>query len=344
MIKMTHFKHFLLAAFFVAALGLAFAPQEALAAKTYRVKIGCTVPTDHPIAHGLRHFAKEVERLSNGRMKCDIMDGGQLGTGRKLFESVQNNVIQICDNSIGPMAVFTDKLTPLSLPYLFPSREIAYEFADGPYMKNIVDGITKETGLKIVAWYENGIRQMTNARRPITSPDDMKGLKMRVMENPLFVNILASLGANPVPMAYAELYTAMQQKTVDGQENPLAIIVSSKYYEVQQYLSTTAHCFDYIIVVVNEEWYEDLPKDLKKAFDEAMLSSQAEQRRISIEREAKDLALLEGKMQITYLTPQQREVFRAKMQPVYNWFVKEYPKQKQNMENIMKEVEKLSKK
>jgi C4-dicarboxylate-binding protein DctP len=316
--------------------------QTARAASTYTINIGCTVPTDHPIAHGFRVFAAEVEKLSDGRLKANIMDGGQLGTGRKLFESVQNNVIQVCDNSIGPMAVFTNKLNPLSLPYLFPSREVAYKFADGAYAAQLSKEVAEETGMKIVAWYENGIRQMTNSARPIKTPADLNGLKVRVMESPLFIKIFEALGASPVPMSYAELYTALQQKTVDGQENPVAIIVTSKFYETQSHLSTTAHNFDYIIVVVNEDFYNSLPADLQKIFDQAMAISQTAQRENSIMREASDMEFLGKAMTITYLTDAERLAFRDKMQPVYNWFETSYPDQVENMKRIMQEISDIS--
>ncbi|MDR1194650.1 MAG: TRAP transporter substrate-binding protein, partial [Peptococcaceae bacterium] len=231
--------------------------------KVFTIKYGGTVPDSHQFTQGIYLFKELVEEKSGGRIRVSIFPNNQIGGPRDLAEGVQMNSIQMCDNSPAAISGFTDALMPLTMPFLFPSREIAYQFIDGPYGLEITERVAAQTGIRIAGWGENGIRQLTNSKRAIKTPEDMAGLKIRVMESPVFIKIFEALGASPTPMSLAELFTALQQKTVDGQDNPYSVTASNKFYEVQSYMTDLSHTFDYGVYMVSEEFYQSLPEDLR---------------------------------------------------------------------------------
>jgi tripartite ATP-independent transporter DctP family solute receptor len=320
-------------------------PTEAQ--KTYTLKIACTQPAgeENPTGWGLDLLGKEVERRSGGRIKAIFLGSSQMGSGRKVLEMVQNNVVQVCDDTLAQMEVFSTKFAPLSLPYLFPSREVAFKFADeSPIMKELVAAVEKDSGLRVMGFFENGSRNITNSTRPIKTPDDVKGLKMRVMQSQLYIKLMEAMGAQAVPVAYSELFTALQQKVVDGQENPISVIRSGKLYEVQKYLTLSGHVFDYLIISVNPEWYDELPDDLKVAFDEAMAYTAVAQRQKAADLENASIEFLASQgMEVTRLTPEEHQAFRDRIQgPVTEWLIENYPQEKENMGRIIAEVERLA--
>lgn len=309
--------------------------------EVYELKIGGTVPDDHPITIALYKFAEDVNTKSGGRIKATVYANNQMGSGRELYETVQMNNLQMCENSIAAIAPFTDKCMALSLPFMFPTREVAYGFVDGQYGQEISDAVAGETGLKIVGWYENGIRQFTNSKRPIVTPDDLSGIKTRVMDSPMFIKMFEVMGASPTPMAFAEVFTALQQKTIDAQDNPYTIVVTNKFYEAQTYITDLSHCFDYTVVCINNDFYNSLPDDLKAILDECMADSVAYQRELSIQAEQDNKALLKENMEFTELTLEQRQVFRDKCEPVYDWFRSEYNKDNK-LDDYLAEVDKIA--
>ncbi len=336
----------LLSALALAAALFLFSAQAG--AQEYTFKIACTQPAgeENPTGWGLDLLGKEVERRSGGRIKAVFLGASQMGSGRKVLEMVQNNVVQACDDTLAQMEVFSTKFAPLSLPYLFPSREAAFRFADeSPLMKELVAAVEKDSGLRVMGFFENGSRHITNSQRTIKTPDDVKGLKMRVMQSQLFIKLMESLGAQAVPVAYAELFTALQQKVVDGQENPISVIRSGKLYEVQKYLTLSGHVFDYLIISVNPEWYDALPDDLKVAFDEAMDFAAKAQRRKANDLENASIEFLASQgMEVTRLTEAERLAFKEKIQgPVTEWLLQNYPQEKDSLAKVQAEVARLSK-
>ncbi|MDR2088636.1 MAG: TRAP transporter substrate-binding protein [Clostridiales Family XIII bacterium] len=309
--------------------------------EVYTLKIGGTVPDTHPITIALYKFAEDINAKSEGRIQASFFPNNQVGSGRELFEAVQVNNLQMCENSIAAIAAFTDKYMVLSLPFLFPSRDVAYAFADSSHGTELSDEVAAETGIKVVGYYENGIRQLTNSKRPISAPADLKGIKVRVMDSPMFIKMFEAMGASPTPMAFAELFTALQQKTIDGQDNPYTIVVTNKFYEAQTYITNLEHCFDYTVVAVNVDFYNSLPEDLKAIFDECMADSVKYQRELSIEAEKENLATIKEYLEFTELTPEQREVFRKACEPVYDWFKDTYDKDGR-LDKYLTAIEELS--
>ena len=289
----------------------ASAPAKSGDDTVYNITIGGTVPDDHPISQGLFKFKEVAEELSGGRFKVEVYDNNTIGASRELVEGVQANEIQMAECSQSVYASFTDELISVGLPFLFKNRQAGYAFFDSEVGDQIADVIAEQTGVRIVGYFENGIRQLTNSKRPVTSPDDMKGLKIRVMESPLYIEMFTEMGANPSPMAFSELYTALQQGTVDGQDNPWTIVSTNAFYEVQAYATDLSHTFDITCFAINDEFYQSLPDDLREVVDKAADAAVETNRTLSIELENEYIATIEGGgCQITYLTDEQRQVFR----------------------------------
>ena len=301
------------------------APAESGDDTIYSITIGGTVPDEHPISQGLFKFKEVAEELSGGRFKVEVYANNTIGASRELVEGVQANEIQMAECSQSVYASFTDELISVGLPFLFKNRQAGYDFFDSEVGDQIADVIAEQTGVRIVGYFENGIRQLTNSKRPVTSPDDMKGLKIRVMESPLYIEMFTEMGANPSPMAFSELYTALQQGTVDGQDNPWTIVSTNAFYEVQSYATDLSHTFDITCFAINDQFYQELPEDLREVVDKAAEAAVETNRALSIELENEYIATIEGGgCQITRLTDEQRQVFRDATAGCYDWFRQNY--------------------
>ena len=308
----------------------------------YNITIGGTVPDEHPISQGLFKFKEVAEELSGGRFKVEVYDNNTIGASRELVEGVQANEIQMAECSQSVYASFTDELMSVGLPFLFKNRQAGYDFFDSEVGDQIADVIAEQTGVRIVGYFENGIRQLTNSKRPVTSPDDMKGLKIRVMESPLYIEMFTEMGANPSPMAFSELYTALQQGTEDGQDNPWTIVSTNAFYEVQSYATDLSHTFDITCFSINDKFYQDLPDDLREVVDKAAEAAVETNRTLSIELENEYIATIEGGgCQITRLTDEQRQVFRDATAGCYDWFRQNY-NPTVSLETIMAKAEEVN--
>lgn len=291
----------------------------------YTITMGGTVPDDHPISQGQYQFEKIAEELSGGRLQVEVYTNNTLGGSRELVEAVQAGELQMCETSQSMYASFTEELMSVGLPFLFKNREAAYDFFDSEVGDQIAEAICDQTGIRIVGYFENGIRQLTNSKRAIVTPADMKGLKIRVMESPLYIEMFTEMGANPMPMSFSELYTALQQKTVDGQDNPYAITSTNAFYEVQKYMTDLSHTFDITCFSINDEFYQSLPADLQEVVLKAADEAVAVNRQQSIEKEAEYIKnIQDGGCEITFLTDEQRSVFKDATAGCYDFFTKNY--------------------
>ncbi len=300
-------------------------PAPANSGEVYEITYAGTVTETNPITVAFYWMADELEKRSNGQMKMTLYPNNTLGDTRANIESMQNNSVQIGEGSSAPLAIFTQDFMPMSLPFFFANYENAYAFADSDFMHELEDKMAEEVGVRPVGWMLNGARCLSNSKRAVTTPEDMKGLKIRVMENDIYIKTFESLGASPTAMSFAEVFTALQQGTVDGQDNPSNITNTSKFYEVQKYFTDLYHCIDLAPVMVSEEWYQSLPADLKEIFDEVLDETIDYQRKLSQDSEAADLEVIGSTCEITHLTDEQRQVFKDTCQPVYDWFATQYP-------------------
>ena len=216
-----------------------------------------------------------------------------------------------------PLEAVSKGISLWDLPYLFKDHETAYRVLDGEVGQEVLDSFS-EKGIIGLAYWENGFRHLTNNKKPITSVKDMAGLKIRTLENPMQIKMWSETGAEATPIAFTELYAALQDKTVDAQETPLSLMYSSKFYEVQKYLTLTGHTYSPWPVVINEAFYDGLPKDLQKVVKDAVIETRDYNRKLSREDEAKALELLkEQGMEVIELSDQQKQEFKDAMSEIY---------------------------
>jgi len=239
---------------------------------------------------------------------------------RELIESTKLGTIQMSMVS-GAMAGFYKPAMVLDIPYLFPSAAVAWNVLDGEYGRDLANDILKNLGTRVLAYGETGFRNFTNSKHTIKSPADMKGLKLRVMETPLYMTLVKSLGANPTPIAWPETYSALQQKVVDGQENPVATILQAKFSEVQKYLTLDGHTYGADFIIVNEKFYQGLPKEQQNLLKRAAIVAGTCGRGIQQLNSAVGISELKKLgMEIYAPTASERKAFmQATQGPVIDW-------------------------
>ena len=310
-----------LAIFFV--LTLLVVPSPAPAADKVVIKLGHVDPVDIYISKkgaASRAFKEIVEAESLGAIQVDLFPAGQLGGERELIESTKLGTIQMSMVS-GAMAGFYKPAMVLDIPYLFPSAAVAWNVLDGEYGRDLANDILKNLGTRVLAYGETGFRNFTNSKHTIKSPADMKGLKLRVMETPLYMTLVKSLGANPTPIAWPETYSALQQKVVDGQENPVATILQAKFSEVQKYLTLDGHTYGADFIIVNEKFYQGLPKEQQNLLKRAAIVAGTCGRGIQQLNSAVGISELKKLgMEIYAPTASERKAFmQATQGPVIDW-------------------------
>ncbi|WP_367153763.1 DctP family TRAP transporter solute-binding subunit [Aminivibrio sp.] len=308
----------------VAALAVVLAvvlTGSAFAAAEYVIKVGYILPenqSDHIIMRDV--FKKDIEEKSGGRIAVELYPNAQLGGDRELIESVQLGTVQVAIPATSALAGFDKRFQVFDLPFLFKSKEVAFKALDGELGKT-VDKLLKPLGMRNLGYGENGYRHITNSRNPIHKPDDLKGIKLRTMENPLHIAFFKMLGANPTPMSFGELYTALQQGTVDGQENPVVLVYTSKFYEVQKFYSLTGHVYSATMLVANDDFFASMPEDLWKIVEDAGKRYVVEQRALAEVQEQEFLEELKKTgLQINELTPDEKQLFIDATLPVYDQF------------------------
>ncbi len=292
----------------IVALVLVFSMSgAAFAAKTIRVSL-CNSET-HPQSLGLQLFKTLVEDQTKGELKVNLYYNSQLGGERESVEQVKNGLLEMATASAGPMTTFNTRFMVLDIPYAFNDYNEAWMLTDGPAGQALFKSC-EEVGLKGLAWMENGFRHTTNSQRPIKTIDDFKGLKIRTMEAPMHMETFKMLGANPTPVPWTELYMVLQQRVVDGQENPLANIWEVKMYEVQKYTSLDGHIYDPMPLVANLDWFNDLTKDQQRIVETAAILGQNYSRAVNAAREQYIVDLLrENGMEVNEVS----EAEKAKM-------------------------------
>lgn len=291
---------------------------------TYKIQLAGSVSEDHPITMGLYKFEELLEDYSGGRIEVDVFPNGQLGSNREYYEQCQQGNIQMAEGGAVVLANFTNKFKFMQLPYLFNSRESVQNFLNSEDGKALLLEIAEETGIYPMVFFENGWQALSNSVREVRTPADTKGLKIRTQENDILLKIYTDMGGNPMPMAFSELFTAMQQKTVDGQVNPALIASTGNYDEVQKYITDVNAVYDATAISINYDFYKSLPQDLQAAVDQAALEACQYNLELSAngEEEAFD-ELAEGGMTVTRLTDDERAAFQTATEGVYDWFVEQ---------------------
>jgi tripartite ATP-independent transporter DctP family solute receptor len=310
-------------------LALAGALTLGLASTTYAqtvMRSSISVAQNSHQGVGVDVLAQEVEKRTNGRIVIKNFYSGSLGGERESIESVQLGTQELTGTSTGPIPNFVPAVRILDIPFLFRDKAHARAVLDGP----IGDALLKEfesKGFKALAWSENGVRHMTNSKRPVNVPDDLKGLKMRTMENPVHVAAYKGFGIITTPMAFPEVFTALQQGVVDGQENPLSVIMAAKFEQVQKYMTLTAHVYSPAIFLMNKATFDKLSAADKQAFiDAAKIAAKAQRARVD-QDDANGVAYLRSKG-MNVIENVDKAAFVAKLSPVFAQFEKDFGKDK----------------
>ncbi len=307
------------------ASALAFALLAPLAASAQTtMKISISIGQNSHQGIGIDVFAKEVERRTAGRYKVQTFYSGSLGGERESIEAVQLGTQELTLSSTGPVPNFVPAARILDIPFLFRDKAHARAVLDGPIGQDMLKEFESK-GFKALAWAENGVRHMTNSKRAVNAPEDLKGLKMRTMENPVHVAAYKGFGIVTTPMAFPEVFTALQQGTVDGQENPLSVIMAAKFDQVQKHLSLTGHVYSPAIFLMNKAAFDKLGAADQQAFLAAAVEATKANRARVDEDDAKGVAELRGKgMSVVENVDKAR--FQTALTPVYAEFEKQFGK------------------
>jgi TRAP-type transport system periplasmic protein len=286
------------------------------AAAQQKLQIAGNFATEHPSSVAVEQvFRKEVARLTNNQLQVDVFPAMQLGGAKENVDAVRSGTLALTWVGAAFLSRIAPELEAVSLPFVFANREAAFRVIDGP-VGQAIDKKLQDKGFLSLGWMELGMRHVTNSKGPIRTMADLKGLKVRLQPNETHLATFRALGANPVAMDVKELYSALEQRVVDGQENPYTVISASRFGEVQKHLSNSGHFFDFIAVVASKKAFEQLKPEHQKAVREAMTATIAYQRKLAAEQEAQKFAELKAKVTYTEITPAAREEMRKASLPV----------------------------
>ena len=288
-------------------------------AAEYTINAGIGLNDKSAQYKSLEFFKELVEENSDGQIEVNLYHSSQLGDDREMMEALQMGVQEMTCPSTAPIAPFVNGFKVFDLPFLFPTHEAADYVLDGPVGQDLLKQL-EEIGIVGLAFWENGYRQLTNSQTAVESPADVEGLKIRTMENPMHLAAWEEMGANPTPMAFGELFSAMQQGVVDGQENPWGTIYLQNFFEVQDYTTNTGHVYSPFVLMVSKQFYDKLPSDLQDVVYEAAQEAKDHNRRTNRAMNAEYLEELKEVMNVTILTPEQKAAFQEAVQPVYDQF------------------------
>lgn len=294
------------------------APSEADSEQeTITIKVGHISPPEHSFAIGFDQFAKAVEEETNGLVQFEIYGNGQLGGERDLTEQVQLGTLDMTLVTSGPVANFAPMLGVLDMPFLFDDLDHVYSTLDGEVGNDLLAELSA-AGFKGFAFWENGMRHFSNNKKEIRTPDDIKGLKMRTLENDIFVETYKALGADPTPIAFPEVYTSFQQGVVDGSDFSVGVFESTKQYEVQSHFSQAGIYYAAAVLMMNGEKFESLPSDIQEVFVRLGKEYASTQRQITQEMESEQIQTMKDNgVQVLDASELDLVAFKAAVEPVY---------------------------
>lgn len=288
------------------------------------MKIGSVNQKDRSLSKAFYKFQEVVEKESGGSIKVEVYTDGVLGDDRRTLEGLQLGSIQGTTVSTGPIASFSPTIGVFDLPFLFKDRETAYKLLDGPIGQELLASLSK-AGFIGLGYWENGFRHFSNSKLDVTTLEQMKGLKVRTLESAIHVDIWKALGTNATPMSFSQLYTGLEQKVVDGQENPLANLKASKLDEVQKYVTLTGHVYGASPFMVSKVFWDTLNDKEKEIIKKAELEARAYQRKLAQAEDKESTDYLSSKgLKVSELKPGEKEKMREAVKPVYEKYKTTY--------------------
>lgn len=305
-----------------AASTMLAAPAEAQF-QDRNLRISVPVPKEHPQGNGVAKMNACLLEKSGGKLKVQPYFDSSLGNDIAATQSARSGTLDMVITSTAPLAGIVPSIGVFDLPFLFNNEKEADQVLDGKAGDWFAAKLPA-VGLVNLAWWENGFRHTTNSKRAIVRMEDFEGVKMRVMQNNVFIDTFKTLGSNAVPMAFSEVYSALETKTVDGQENPFANIENMKFYEVQKYLTLTKHAYSPLAVLMSKKTWDGLSPAEQGAMRECAARGRDEERRVNREQATASVANLKSKgMLVNELSPAETQRIRAKAQVVYQAHTKE---------------------
>ena len=306
------------AALWLAALATiaSLASPAPLRAQEIKARLGTSLPDSHPQTLGARKFAELAAQKSQGRIRIAVFSAGQLGSDQQMQGALRDGTQQFTVPSTATLANLDKAFGIIGLPFAFGSETQADAVLDGPFGQALLQRLPA-VGMQGLAFWENGFRHLTNSRRPVLRLEDIQGLKVRTMQSALYIDMFNGLGANAVPMAVTELFTALETRAVDGQENPYTVVHAQKFYDVQKHLSITGHAYDALVLVASAKFWNGLA-----ASDQALLREAAREATLYQRQTSRDLNarlredLRRQGMQISDIPPQERQRMRTALQAV----------------------------
>ena len=320
------------------ALTVASTVKKAEAAKPVTLRVAHIEAEDRSTHKALLKFKEYVEKESGGKIVVEIFPNGVFGGDMASIQGVETGTIEMALPATSVLSSYDERFGLLDMPFLFKSEEAIFNALDGEIGK-LYTGILEKYDFHVLGYNYNGPRCLSNNTRPVNEPADLKGLKIRVMESPVFIDMFNALGANPTPMSFGEIFTALQQGTVTGQENAPSLVYASRFYEVQKFYSITNHTFSIMVILMNKDTFDKLPADLKaivtKGADEWLVKYQ---RKLESDETAGYIKLLEEKgVNVNYITPENHAKFVKAVQPVYD---KNLPKIGQQLFELLEKYNK----
>ena len=291
------------------ALGLASAQERTL-------KMNLNGPDNHPAAAGMKKFAESVAAKTNGRIKISLFYNGALGSDQAVVSALKGGTIELAVMNSGILASEVKEMAIFDFPFLFANEKESDAVVDGPVGKKM-HSLLEAKGLVGLSYWELGYRQITNGKRAINKVEDIEGLKLRVIPSPINIDWVKALGANPTPLPFPEVYSAMEQKAIDGQENPVSVIAANKFWEVQKFMVLSNHQYNPQSVLMSKKVWDSLSPADRKIIDDAADEATQNQRKEARAAVAANLELLKKNgMTVTQLPPAEVNKLRDKMKPV----------------------------
>ncbi|NUB14755.1 DctP family TRAP transporter solute-binding subunit [Azospirillum brasilense] len=307
------------------ATGLAAAILAPVAASAQDIKprlirFGYGLSESSNQGRAVKFFVEEMSKRSGGKLKVKGFADASLGSDIQMQNALIGGAQEMMVGSTATLVGIVKDFAVFDLPFLFNNEQEADAVFDGPFGQKLAAKLT-DKGLVGLVYWENGFRNLTNSKRPVEKVEDLKGIKLRVMQNPVYIDMFNGFGANAVPLSFSELFTAMETGTVDGQENPVTTIQSSKFYEVQKYLTISKHVYSPWIVLASKRWYDGLSNDERKIINEAAVASRDFERKDSREASKQSIAYLKDKgMQINELSDAELGRMREMVKPAMDKF------------------------
>jgi tripartite ATP-independent transporter DctP family solute receptor len=301
------------------AAGLAQAQEI----KTRIIRFGYGLNEESVQGRAARYLAEELGKISGGKLKMRTYGSANLGSDEQMQSALVGGSQEMMVGSTAPLATMVKEFGVFDLPFLFNDEKEADAVLDGPFGEKLLKMLDAK-GLVGLVYWENGFRNVTNSKHPIAKAEDLQGIKLRVMQNQIALGVFGALGANAVPMPFSELFTALETHTVDGQENPVTTIQSSKFYEVQPYLSMTRHVYTPWVLLASKKWWNTLSPDEQKLIRQAAASSRDFERKDSRADSSKAMGVLkEAGMKINTVSPEELQRLREKAQPVVDKYTQD---------------------